>query len=549
MAVGDEPLSEPGATVTATPMQIISRPLDASSDRTIWAAPCVSALTDLQIGALLVLTLSLAAIPICSFDLPPLMDYVNHLARMHVIAAIKTDPDLARFYEIEWQIVPNLAMDLTVPLLARVMTIYHAGQCFLIATFTAIMSGALALNRALFRRWSIVPLVASPLLYNYVLLTGLLNYLFGVGLALWALAYWIRARERPWPLRFAISTLFVVGLFFSHLAALGVYGIALLATESLRLWSRRDQPLTRPLINFFATGLPFLVVVPLLITSPTLQLISQYWWQPRGKLDGLIYAVEAYSDVVSLALVAIFVAGSIYLLRRRLLLVHPLFWALLGTGGLIYLLMPRGMFATYMTDQRLPVAIAFMLVACIDVDLRDQSVRRGFIATLMGMLIVRVVEVDMTWARLAEPTYAFRTSVGLIHKGSKVLVAYANADAGDDLSQLGLVHAACIAMIDRSALVTTAFTVEGKQVLHARPEYQDLVDTQDGTPPSIKQLRTATDIRPQGSKDEYWRGWPNRYDYLYVLFTTNDTPNPDPDHLTLLARATEFQLYKVIGQQ
>ncbi|HEY2526683.1 MAG TPA: hypothetical protein VGJ20_01850 [Xanthobacteraceae bacterium] len=530
-------------------MQIISRRLDASSDRTILAAPCVSALTDLQIGALAVLTLSLAAIPICSYELPPLMDYINHLARMHVIAAIRTDPDLARFYQIEWQILPNLAMDLTVPLLARVMTIYHAGQCFLLATFIAIMSGALALNRALFRRWSIVPLVASPLLYNYVFLTGVLNYLFGVGLALWALAYWIRARERPWPLRFAISTLFVIGLFFSHLAALGVYGIGLLATESLRLWSRRHQPLTRPLINFFATGLPFLVVVPMLITSPTLQLISQYWWQPRGKLDGLIYAVEAYSNVVSFSLLAIFVAGGTWLLRRRLLLVHPLCWALLGIGGLIYLLMPRGMFATYMTDQRLPVAIAFMLVACIDVDLRDRFVRRGFIATLIGMLVVRVVEVDVTWARLAEPTYEFRASVSLINKGSKVLVAYAKSDGGDDLSELGLVHAACIAMIERSALVTTAFTVEGKQILHARPEYQDLVDTQDGTPPTIKQLRAVADIHTQSSKDGYWRGWPSRYDYLYVLFTANDTPNPDPDHLTLLARGTQFQLYRIKAPQ
>lgn len=526
-------------------MDMQSRRLDASSDRTILAVPCVSALTDLQIGALLVLTLSLAAIPICSYELPPLMDYINHLARMHVIEAIKTDPDLARFYQIEWQILPNLAMDLTVPLLARVMTIYHAGQCFLVATFVAIMSGALTLNRALFRRWSIVPLVASPLLYNYVFLTGVVNYLFGVGLALWALAHWIRARERPWPLRFATSTLFVIGLFFSHLAALGVYGIGLLATESLRLWSRRHQPLTRPLLDFFATGLPFLVTAPLLLKSPTLQLISLYWWQPHGKLDGLIYAVEAYSSVVSFALAAIFVAGCTWLLRRGLLLVHPLCWALLGTGGLIYLLVPRGMFGTYMTDQRLPVAIAFMLVACIDVDLSSRIVRRGFIATLMGMLVVRVVEVELTWARLAEPTYAFRASVSLINKGSKVLVAYAYSDVGDDLSKLGLMHAACIAMIERSALVTTAFTVEGKQVLHARHEYQDLVDTQDGTPPSIKQLRVAAGIHPPSSKDEYWRRWPSRYDYLYVLFTADDSPNPDPDHLILLARGTEFQLYRI----
>ena len=41
--------------------------------------------------------------------------------------------------------------------------------------------------------------------------------------------------------------------------------------------------------------------------------------------------------------------------------------------------------------------------------------------------------------------------------------------AGDDVADLGLVHAACLAMIERSALVTTAFTVVGKQILHVRP--------------------------------------------------------------------------------
>ena len=107
-----------------------------------------------QTAVLLVLLLLLVSIPIWTNQLPPLSDYANHLARMHVIATINKDPDLALFYEIDWQIIPNLMMDLTIPLLAPVVPIYHAGQIFLVATFALIMSGALALNRALFGRWS-----------------------------------------------------------------------------------------------------------------------------------------------------------------------------------------------------------------------------------------------------------------------------------------------------------------------------------------------------------------------------------------------------------
>ena len=99
-------------------------------------------------------------------------------------------------------------------------------------------------------------------------------------------------------------------------------------------------------------------------------------------------------------------------------------------------------------------------------------------------------------------------------------------------------------MIERSALVTTAFTVEGKQILRVRDEYRDIVDTKDGTPPSIKQLIEAIDRFGQ-KKSEYWSMWLNRYDYLYILFTSSNAPNPSPDHLTLLQDGTHFQLYRI----
>ncbi|MBI4273366.1 MAG: hypothetical protein HY659_01515 [Rhizobiales bacterium] len=502
------------------------------------------AFTGMQIAVLLFLMLLLMSTPIWTQPVPPLSDYINHLARMHVIATINKDPYLGRFYAIDWQIIPNLTMDLIIPPLMRVVSIYHAGQIFLVTTFALIMSGTLTLNRALFGRWSVLPLAAFPLLYNYVFLTGLVNYMFGIGLALWALACWIMLRERHWFFRFAISTLFVAALFFCHLSALGIYGVGLLATESLRLWSRRNEPAILHLVDFIATGVPFILIVPLLLYSPTLQLALDYSWEPRGKIDGLIYVIQAYSDIVTFALITIVAGGATWARRRRLLHIHPIFWPLLAISALVYLLMPRIMFATYMADQRLPLAFVFMLIACIDIDLRRQIARRGFLVLVIVVLLVRVIEVNVSWAELSRPVSEFRASIKRIKPGSKVLVAYAERNAGEDVSELGLVHAACGAMIERSALVSTAFAVKGKQILRVRSEYQDIVDTEDGTPPLIEQLIVAAD-RPSQDKSQYWHMWPSRYDYLYILFTETDAPNPDPDHLTLLQDGTRFQLYRI----
>ena len=486
----------------------------------------------------------LISVPIWTHPLPPLSDYVNHLARMKAIATLSQDPQLANFYAIQWQVVPNLTMDLIVPLLARVMKIYLAGQIFIVAMFALIVSGTLALNRALIGRWSAMPLLVIPLLYNYVFLVGLMNYIFGIGVALWALAGWVAVRERAWPVRMLLSTACVLVLFFCHLSALGVYGVGVLSFEILRLWQRRSEAWPMRIVDFVAGGAPFLAAVPLLMASPTMELVGKVWWEQRGKIDGLMYVVTDYSDIVAFALIALVIGSMVWAVRHRVLRFHPLVFVLMVVGAGVYFALPRIMFDTYMTDQRVPLGIAFMLLACGDLELRRRLVRRAFVAILIVMVSMRLMEIDYNWSQLSDSTSQFRSSVKRITPGSKVFVAYADRTFGEDVRDLGLVHAACIAMIERSALVTTAFTVAGKQVMHVKPQFNDFVDRQDGTPPSVAQLIVAAD-HPSPGTPAFWLNW-TKFDYLYVLFTEDEAPNPDPARLKLVADGDRFQLYKII---
>jgi hypothetical protein len=500
-----------------------------------------------QIAVLFAALILLISIPIWTHPLPPLSDYVNHLARMHVIATLAKNPVLASFYNVHWQVIPNLTMDMIVPLLARVMNIYLAGQVFIVLMFAMIISGALALNRALIGRWSALPLFAFPLLYNYIFLVGLMNYIFGIGVALWALAGWVAVRDRIWPIRLSLSTACAVVLFFCHLSALGIYGVGLLSFEILRLWRQRAEPWPARIADFLASGLPFLAVAPLLYASPTMQLVSGIYWDQRGKTDGLMFVISDYSDIAAFALITVMVASTVWALRHRILRFHPLVFVLLIVGAAVYLALPRVMFDTYMTDQRVPIGIAFMIFACGDLELRRRMVRRAFLIVLVVLIGARLIEIDLNWSQLSDSTSQFRSSVRRIVPGSKVFVAYADNASGDDVRDLGLVHAACIATIERSALVTTLFTVAGKQVLHARSEYHDYVDAQDGTPPSISQLIVAAE-HPKPDTPAFWLNW-TKFDYLYILFTEDDAPNPDPAHLKFVADGDRFQLYRIIKPQ
>ncbi|MCW5693571.1 MAG: hypothetical protein KIT48_14520 [Pseudolabrys sp.] len=498
-----------------------------------------------QIAILFAAFTLLISIPIWTHPLPPLSDYVNHLARMKVLATLDHNPKLAEFYTVNWQVIPNLTMDVIVPWVARMgVNIYVAGQIYMVTMFALIMSGALALNRALIGRWSTTPLFGYPLLYNYVFLVGLMNYLFGIGVALWAMAGWVALRERAWPWRYLLSSACALVLFFCHLSALGIYGVGILSYELLRLYEQRRQPWPSRIAEFVCGGLPFLAVTPLLALSPTMSLASSVYWEQRGKIDGLIYIIADYSDITAFLIVTVLGAATVWAVRHRVLRFHPLVAVLLIVGGLIYLALPRVMFDTYMTDQRVPIGIAFMVLACGDLELRRRLVRRGFMIVLIVLIAGRLIEIDYNWSQLSDSTSQFRSSVKRIAPGSKVFVAYSDRSMGDDVRDLGLVHAACIATIERSALVTTLFTVPGKQIVHVKPKYEDFADIHDGTPPSVAQLIVAAE-QPQPNTPAFWLNW-TKFDYLYVLFTEDDAPNPYPSHLKLVADGDRFQLYKII---
>jgi len=300
------------------------------------------------------------------------------------------------------------------------------------------------------------------------------------------------------------------------------------------------------LFDVCVSAVPFLPVVPLLLGSPTWELRGSLSWEFSGKLNGLVYVIEVYSHFAALLLTAIVAFAACWGMRQRELQFHAFGWAVLTIGGMIYLVMPRVMFGTYMADQRLPLALAFMVVACAHLNLRHDLVRRGFATVLVMLLAVRVFEVQSAWSGLSRTTASFYDSVRHIDRGSKVLVAYADPDGGDDVRDLGLVHSACLAIIERSALVTTVFTVVGKQILHVRENYRARVDTEDGTPPSVSELMRAAE-QPETPHPAYWGQWTLDFDFLYVLFTDAHYKNPDPARLTPIYAGNRFVLYKIRG--
>jgi acyl-CoA synthetase (AMP-forming)/AMP-acid ligase II len=312
-------------------------------------------------------------------------------------------------------------------------------------------------------------------------------------------------------------------------------------------------PLAARLADFAATGLPFLPILALLLISPTWGLSGENEWSLSDKLEGLYFVVSTYSDFLDAALATAMGALLIAAALRRQVRVHPAGPILLGVGAVVYLAMPNSTLTAYLVDERLPIAIILAAIAFMTVEIPDRIARRHFVLALLALLAVRVVEVSVNWYELSQQTADVRTSTRLIEpRGARVLVADSDDVSDNEALDFALTHAGCLAIIERSALVSDVFVFPGKQIMDVRAPYSQLAGRTDTEPPSADELagkhkktEASRKTRSAEASAPYWRQWQDKYDYVYLMYTDEDQANPAPEVLTLVYQGERFQLYKI----
>lgn len=490
--------------------------------------------------------LAAAATPVLSVKIPGMVDYPNHLARMYAIGSIRGDPLLAQYYAVHWRLIPNLAMDIVVPALARYGDIFVAGRVFILATMLLMLSGPFAIEAALFRRLSAWPLIGFLFIYNWIFFYGFVNYLFGVGCALWGIAAWIALRERKPLLRLPAALAFALLLFASHLDAAGIYGLAILSYEVWRLRQKGIPTSRQAAADIVVLALPFLVILGLALSSPTAA--STVWfseWTLRGKLEGLFYVVRNFRTSVDLAVVALVGLAVIWALLTRRLEVHGAGLYVFAAFALAFLAMPARVLGSFQADSRLPVAALFVLIGMAQPRAPSRAAVSAFCAGVALLSLLRFQLVRDAWQDFAADVADFEHSFAAIVPGSKILTTRAEVGEALPVPPLVYVHLPALALAERSSFVALAFTDPAKQVLTVRPPYRGIA-AYEGIPPQIdKVVRGEPDLSatpPDAGDLAYYRDWRSRFDYVYVLFGKGAAPAPE---LSLVYQGRHFQLYKV----
>lgn len=425
---------------------------------------------DGRIWAAFAVLLLLSSVPIFSTVLPPLFDYPNHLARMHLLAE-GGNP----YYATRWAPLPNLAEDLVVPLLAQVLPLDLAGKLFLVATFALIAGGTLLINRQVTGRALVWPLTAFLLLYSRVLLWGFLNYLFGLGLALVALALWLRQENEPAWRRLAVAVPLALACYIAHVEAFALLAIMLAGVELAPSYVELRAGDWLALRRRSA-----IAVAPLAIPAA----LFFELWQPHAeggmnyaafsrKADLLFSVFDNYNRPFDIACFAVALVTLLTLAAWRRLGLAPRMRGAVWLLFVAYLALPSQLFSGSGADHRVPLAMFLLLIAGSAPSPGSRTGRVLAVAAAL-LFVVRLGAIEHVWLRSDSVYRADLDAIDALPPGVKLAAAY--PARAINVVKVPEVHLPTLAIARRDGFVPTLFTYASQQPIAVRADVADLAD-------------------------------------------------------------------------
>jgi len=505
-----------------------------------WARPGSDRSAAIVVFALLA---AVSFLPVLLTPIPAMVDYPNHLARMYILSQNGT-ADANPYYEVAWALYPNLAMDLLVPQMARLISVENATRLFLLLSQLLIVGGALVLERVVKGRVHLAGFAALMFLYCLPFAWGFVNFEFGLGVALWAIAAYLMVAERALPVRFVVNAAFVTALFAAHFFALGVYGATLGFYELWRAYQRK--------VSYREAALRLVTLaIPVVALFGVMQLTAGSigsegtTWAFEFKPLWLFRIMNGYNLTVSAASALTLMALLYFAAGRGVLQLEPAgIWLAIGFA-VLYLVIPSKLFGTSFVDLRVIPAAALIIPAFCSLSLPNRRWTIAALTAVTGITLANLAIVYVGWLSYRADYASIIESFHKIGRGSLVLVGTSGQGEDppfNDLTQYPMSYAPTLAVHYASAFVPNVFTEVGKQPLQARAAVRRLASPYGGLMPirvltAIAAGQTPTDIPP------FIRTWYRDYNYLYVLGPR--VVNPLPNLLEELDGSTRFVLYKI----
>jgi hypothetical protein len=361
--------------------------------------------------------------PLALVDVPPLLDYPNHLARAVILAFEATDPVLSRMYAARWAIIPNLGTDLVLPPLLHVLPVHLAGRIVLGVAILLPVIGTIAFSRATFGTRSAWPLASGLVAYNGTLLLGFMNFAAAIGIALLLAAAWITWRERYPGRTVALAGIGAVALFFCHLMGLVFFCVLIAGHELAQSWSQRTRPsaiLVRiaALVSVLAVPLGLYSISLLAPLPAAIEFLSI-----ADKARGLVFPFTSYIlalDIAAACIVGAFLLACVALGHCRITLNSGVALVLVTA---LYLVTPWAFKGTYFLDVRFAIMLGFLLFGAVLPTGLPRATRFVAGGAFGLMFAVRMAVIAFAWHGHRHDVADLRAIIAEVEPGARVFLA------------------------------------------------------------------------------------------------------------------------------
>lgn len=489
------------------------------------------------------------ALPVWLTAAPGMPDYPAHLATYHLIATDAASPAVSHFYNIKWAFLPNLAGELIVPLLSRVVGLDIAAKLFITAGIALWVVGPALIQRALFGRIGVAALFTALFAYNANLTWGFLNYYFAMGAAFATFAAWIATDQRRSPLQILGFAMAVTAIYFSHLFAAATLALLLGCTEigglienhSMKGAARRFAQLAAA---FFPSALAYVFLRP---AGGEVSVAFDFWDRMLDRLESALQISYDNPSFVLLAMLMILLAAGLW---RGWVVLHRHMIAPLVVLGLAALFAPEWAMGGWGVDLRLPAVLGALLFASVAFRVEPRKI--AMLASACGVVIVaNAVILAMDWRATGKQYDEFRATARALPPGTRLLTVL-DGDAIGYRSDQPYWHMAEFAIIDPGAFTPLLFTTRDQHVVRLNPAYQSIAasSAEQGSPPDIDELNDLAAGQIDEDEDianvfPYLMRFQCHYDKAVVIHL-NGPRSAIPPMLKLRHEGSFFAIYDIV---
>ncbi|HEX3249089.1 MAG TPA: hypothetical protein VHS05_06660 [Pyrinomonadaceae bacterium] len=476
----------------------------------------------------------LLCLPVLSVTYVPLVDYPNHLARVHILyqyADVSAYP--STYYRV-LEPIPNLAIDLIVPLMLPFIDILAAGKIFLVLTILLFVTGCHQLGKTIHGRptWLVLPCLFF--FYNSMLLYGFVNYMVGMGLFCVTVACRLKLRNEWTERRLLTLTLLSLLAFIAHLSAYAFLGVTFVVVTAWDYFTGKEK-LYRSALSLTPLLVPLACFVVFMKGTGTIGHIE--WNTMSGKLIGMLALTLSYKYTLDLLLVGGFLGIFIVLVTRiQSLQVDPAIFTSGTVFAILYLLSPKVLFGSSAADVRFILPAALLLTLSLKVSILPHT-KKVLLSLFVLLASVRVVCIWRTWVSLNEGIATDVEDLKKLPVGARVYPIFVlPEDRQAQKVERSLNHVVHYATIYRHAFVPTLFAYEGQQPLLFR-----------ATPPYIGPDQWQTEQWVQHSDE--WIPLLANYDYVWAHRADGSLEELLHTRCTKINETGAFSLWRVDQHQ